>query len=282
MTDRGWTLLVLAAGRGSRFGGPKQLEPLGGRGEFLSDYALQDAERAGAARAVFVISPEHESAFREHHATRQSSLVIAYAHQRLDDLPDGMRVPANRTKPWGTTHAVLAARNHVDGPFTIVNADDYYGPEAIAAAGRFISDRLTDPPTDRPEFAAIAFPLTETLSPNGPVSRAILQTDATDHLVTIEERHDVRDPSEDWVSMNCWVCPAETMKLFQPAFADFLAQHGDSPGAECALPETIGTLVDRGRARVRVIRAGRGWLGVTHRTDRAFVVERLRAIQSNH
>ena len=105
MTEPGWTLLVLAAGRGSRFGGPKQLEPLGPRGEFLSDYALRDAERAGATRAVFVIAPGHESAFRAHHATRESSLDIGYAHQRLDDLPDGMRVPEGRTKPWATTHA---------------------------------------------------------------------------------------------------------------------------------------------------------------------------------
>lgn len=277
MTDRGWTLLVLAAGRGSRFGGPKQLEPLGPRGEFLSDYALRDAERAGAARAVFVISPEHDAAFRHHHATRESGLTIGYAHQRLDDLPDGMGMPEGRTKPWGTTHAVLAARNEIDGPFTIVNADDYYGPEAISAAGRFLSDRQTDRPTDRPEFAAIAFPLTETLSPNGPVSRAILQTDVAHHLVTIEERHDVSDPSGDWVSMNCWACPAETMSLFQPLFVEFLTQQAGSTGAECALPETIGTLVSRGRARVRVIRAGHGWLGVTHASDRELVKERLKA-----
>ena len=267
----------MAAGRGSRFGGPKQLEPLGPRGEFLSDYALRDAEQAGADRAVFVIAPEHEAAFVSHHARSPSTLPISYAYQRLEDLPTGMRVPAGRTKPWGTTHAVLTARDAIDGPFTIVNADDYYGPEALKAAGRFLSDgptvRLSDP-----LFAAIAFPLTETLSPNGPVSRAILRDDATHHLATIEERHDVNSPSDEWVSMNCWACPAETMTLFGPVFAEFLAQQGDSPAAECALPETIGALVDRGLARVRVIRAGHGWLGVTHASDQMFVSERLRAL----
>jgi len=277
VTPPRWTLLVLAAGRGSRFGGPKQLEPLGPRGEFLSDYALRDAEPAGADRAVFVVGPEHEAAFRSHHAGGPSTLSISYVHQRLDDLPNGMMLPPGRTKPWGTTHAVLAARHAIDGPFTIVNADDYYGPEALGAAGRFLSDRPTNRRTD-PHFGAIAFPLTETLSPNGPVSRAILREDATHHLATIEERHDVHSPSDEWVSMNCWACPPETMTLFDPFFAEFVAREGRSPSAECALPETIGALVDRGLARVRVIRAGRGWLGVTHSTDREFVVERLRAL----
>jgi hypothetical protein len=268
----------MAAGRGSRFGGPKQLEPLGPRGEFLSDYALRDAARAGADRAVFVIALEHEAAWRTHHAESQSQLSISYVHQRIDDLPGGATVPEGRTKPWGTTHAVLAARDAIDGPFTIVNADDYYGPEALNAAGRFLSNGPTVRPSGAAAFAAIAFPLTETLSPNGPVSRAILRDDATHHLATIEERHDVHSPSDEWVSMNCWACPAETMTLFGPLFADFLAHDGRSPSSECALPETIGALVDRGLARVRVIRAGHGWLGVTHASDRMFVSERLRAL----
>jgi len=184
-------------------------------------------------------------------------------------------VPTARTKPWGTTHAVLSARGAVDGSFVIVNADDYYGPEALAAAGRFLSDGQT---VRQLELAAIAYPLIETLSPNGPVSRAILQHDATDHVVTIEERHDVSTPSDAWVSMNCWACPAETMRLLEPLFTEFLDQHRDDPTAEWAVPETIGTMVDRGLARVRLIRAGHGWLGVTHPTDRDFVRERLKAV----
>jgi hypothetical protein len=275
VTKDGWTLLVLAAGRGSRFGGPKQLEPLGPGGEFLSDYAVRDAAVAGAARAVFVIVPELEAAFRAHHTSISTRLRIEYAHQRLDDLPPGFTVPPERAKPWGTTHAVLAARTLIAGPFVIVNADDYYGPEALAAAGRFLSAG----PTPRlPTLAAIAFPLTETLSPNGPVSRAILQTDASQDLIRIEERHDVTSPSDDWVSMNCWACPAETMRLLEPLFAEFLAGTGADARSECALPETVGSLVSRGRARVRVIRAGRGWLGVTHASDRTFVKERLKAL----
>jgi NDP-sugar pyrophosphorylase family protein len=272
VTD-GWVLLVLAAGRGSRFGGPKQLEPLGPRGEFLSDYALRDAKAAGATRAVFVIAPEHEQAFRAHHASRD--LAIAYVHQRLDDLPSGFSVPGGRAKPWGTTHAVLAARGAIDGPFVIVNADDCYGREAFVAAGQFLSDL---PPSRQPTLAAIAYPLVETLSPNGPVSRAILETDATDHLVRITERHDVLTPSEDWVSMNFWACPREVMDLLEPAFIEFLKEQGGTAGSEYALPETIGRLVAAGMAKVRVIRAGRGWLGVTHPHDRDFVKERLKAV----
>jgi CTP:molybdopterin cytidylyltransferase MocA len=275
VTTDGWTLLVLAAGRGSRFGGPKQLEPLGPRGELLSDYALRDAEPAGATRAVFVIAPEHERDFRRHHGLIGTSLSIAYVHQTLDDLPAGFAVPAGRSKPWGTTHAVLAARHAIDGPFVIVNADDYYGPEALKASGRFLSDGQTVRPL---VLAAIAFPLTETLSPNGPVSRAILQHDATDHIVAIEERHDVSTPSDDWVSMNCWACPRETMELFAPLFGEFLREHGDEPGSEWAIPETIGSMVEQGLARVRLIRAGHGWLGVTYASDRDFVKERLKAV----
>ena len=275
MTTDAWTLLVLAAGRGSRFGGPKQLEPLGPRGEFLSDYALRDAERAGGTRAVFVIAPEHERDFRRHHGSIGTSLSISYVHQRLDDLPGGFAVPAGRSKPWGTTHAVLSARHVIDGPFVIVNADDYYGLEALKAAGRFLSDGQT---AGRPVLAAIAFPLTETLSPNGPVSRAILQHDATDHLVAIQERHDVSTPSDDWVSMNCWACPRGTMELLEPLFAEFLRQHGDEPQSEWAVPETIGSMVERRLARVRLIRAGHGWLGVTYASDRDFVKERLKAV----
>ncbi len=278
MSDPGWTLLVLAAGRGSRFGGPKQLEPLGPHGEILSDYALRDAVRAGANRVVFVIAAEHEALFRAHHARYQPTVDIVYAEQRVDDLPEEAKVPPGRTKPWGTTHAVLAARRFIRSAFTIVNADDYYGPEALGSAGRFLTEGRNDGLTDGLHLASIAFPLTETLSPSGPVSRAILRSDAAHHLVTIEERHDVTDPSDDWVSMNCWACPAETISLFEPRFAEFLERQGDSTSAECALPETIGALVSRGLASVRVIRAGRGWLGVTHASDRDFVKERLKAL----
>jgi CTP:molybdopterin cytidylyltransferase MocA len=274
VTSEGWTLLVLAAGRGSRFGGPKQLEPLGPRGEFLSDYALRDAKAAGATGAVFVIAPEHEAAFRAHHAA--DNLPISYVHQRLDDLPRSFAVPEGRTKPWGTTHAVLAARGAIDGPFVIVNADDYYGPEALASAGRFLS--AIPSVSQSVLLAAIAFPLTETLSPNGPVSRAILQADTTDHLVRIEERHDVVTPSDDWVSMNCWACPRAVLNLLAPVFVEFLRQGATNAGAEYALPEAIGALVTQGLARVRVIRAGHGWLGVTHPSDRGFVTERLKAV----
>jgi CTP:molybdopterin cytidylyltransferase MocA len=274
VTKGGWTLLVLAAGRGSRFGGPKQLEPLGPRGEFLSDYALRDAAAAGATRAVFVIAPEHEAAFRAHHAAMRT-IPIAYVHQRLDDLPAGFAVPAGRTKPWGTTHAVLSARHAIDGPFVIVNADDYYGPEAYRSARHFLSDGQTVRPTG---FAAIAYPLTETLSPHGPVSRAILLTDGSDLLVRIDERHDIATPSEHWVSMNCWACPAGAMELLEGVFAEFLERSVNSLVAEDPLPETIGTLVVRGLASVLVIRAGQGWLGVTHASDRDFVKDRLKLL----
>lgn len=274
MRDGGWTLLVLAAGAGSRYGGAKQLEGFGPDGELLSDYALRDAVAAGADHAVFVIRAEHEPSWRAHHARRQPPSEIRYVHQRLDDLPRGFHPSPERTRLWGTTHAVLAAREQLSGPFVIVNADDYYGPEAITAASGFLSDRLTVRQSD-PRLAAIAYPLHETLSRNGPVSRALLITDTDDWLIGIEEHHDLVRAQGEWVSMNCWACPAETAAILEPVFLEFLERHGASLTAECALPEAIGILLARGAMNVRVLRSGRGWLGVTHAADRAGVIERL-------
>ncbi len=276
MSDGGWTLLVLAAGAGSRYGGAKQLEAFGPDGERLSDYALDHAVAAGADRAVFVIRAEHEPSWRDHHARRRPSLDLRYVHQRLHDLPRGFHPPPARTRPWGTAHAVLAAREQLGGAFVIVNADDHYGPEAIAAASQFLSDSQTARPSDArlAALASIAFPLDETLSRNGPVSRALLTIDAQDRLLAIEERHDLIRARGEWVSMNCWACGAGTPALLEPVFVEFLEQHHGSLDVECALPEAIGTLVARG-TQVRVLRSGRGWLGVTYAADRAAVMARL-------
>jgi hypothetical protein len=269
------TLVILAAGVGSRYGGDKQLDPIGPDGEILSDYGVVDAARAGVRRAVFVIREELRELFAEHHRRHRGIIAIDYAVQRRDDLPAPFRPPEDRTRPWGTTHALLAARARVTGPCLILNADDYYGPEAVAAAVRFLEDAG---PT---EAANVAFPLAETLSPHGPVSRAVLETDVAGWLTGIVERHDLTSahsrllPSSTFVSMNCWALGAGVLPLLGVEFAAFLRQHGQSLTAECPLPESLGRLVAEGAIRIRVIPEGRGWLGVTYAADRDSVAARL-------
>jgi hypothetical protein len=254
--------VVLAAGLGRRYGGFKQLVPLGPTGELLSDYTLFDAVKAGASRAVFVIRSELESALRRHHARWGDRIDIRYAEQHSKDLPAG------RTKPWGTTEAVLATRAVVPGRFVALNADDYYGPEAIvAAAGALSRSESAGPPV----VTSVSFRLQETLSPSGPVSRALLEIDQAGWLQQITEVHQARSDAslnqDQPVSMNCWAFPPEAFPLLQRDFSDFLSRESTSLTAECALPESIGRLLNRGLIRVRVLNRGRGWLGVTHPED---------------
>lgn len=269
------TLVVLAAGLGSRYGGDKQLDPIGPGGRLLSDYSLEDAITAGITAAVFVIRDELRAAFAAQHRRVEHRIRIRYAAQRLEDLPTGIAHTRDRAKPWGTTHALLAARDLVTGPCLVLNADDYYGPEAIRAAVAFL---VTAGPL---EAANIAYPLAETLSPHGPVSRAILALDDRGSLARITERHDLtaadaaRWPADTVVSMNCWALGTGVLPLLGEEFIRFLVEHGDSPSVECPLPESLGALAAGAQIRIRVIPAGRGWIGVTYPADRADAMARL-------
>lgn len=269
------TLVILAAGLGTRYGGDKQLDPIGPAGQLLSDYSLEDAISAGVTEAVFVIRDELRQAFAEHHRRFAHRAHIEYVAQRLTDLPPGIAHTRERVRPWGTTHALLAARELVAGPCLVLNADDYYGPEAIEAAVTFLSGAAPL------EAANIAYPLADTLSPHGAVSRAILETDAHGWLTRITERHDLTaDDADRWpagavVSMNCWALGSGVMPLLTEEFTRFLVAHGDSPTAECPLPESLGALAAEGRIRIRVMPAGTGWIGVTHPADRAAAMTRL-------
>ena len=283
----GWTLVVLAAGMGSRYGGVKQLEPFGPAGEALSDYALRDAAAAGATSAVFVIRTDLEPAFRAHHERVLPPVPVRYVHQDLSSLPHG------RLKPWGTTHAVLAAAPLLTGPFAVVNADDWYGPEAYRAIAGFLVTTGYKGPT----LALVGYRLRDTLSAHGGVSRGIIETDADGRLTRIREVTGLRAEGDgvtgnrdgqtfrltgnELVSMNCWAFTAPALPSLTAAFARFLEAHGESATAECPLPDSVQELVERGETTVQVLEGGREWFGVTHPADRPAVVERLRGLPAS-
>ena len=287
-------LVVMAAGMGSRYGGLKQLDPVGNHGQLIIDYSIYDARRAGFETVVFVIKRELEEAFKAGIGDRLSKVIdVRYAFQELSDLPEGYSVPDGGVKPWGTCHAILAARDVVDGPFAVVNADDYYGPEGF----REIYDYLAANP-DRPgcyEFAMVGYRLGNTVTENGSVARGICEEDEHNFLVRVTERTRIEaegadarfteDGGETWthlsgdtvVSMNLWGFTRSFMDEARarfPAFLDKTLAENPLKG-EYFLPSVVTQLLDEHKARVKVLRSADKWYGVTYREDRPVV---LRAI----
>ena len=277
-----WELVVMAAGGGSRFGGLKQLEPVGPHGETLLDYSVFDGVRAGAQRVVVVLRREMEAEFHARLGCRWASRVeVAYALQEVTDVPPGATVPAGRSKPWGTGHAVLAARRWVNGPFVVINADDFYGAEGFALLAGFFGDA---PPGTPGRFALVAYRLAQTLSEHGPVSRGVCRVDDGGRLVAIDERegvarrtdgslwsHGPGDPQplspDALVSMNLWGFGADLFGHLEQRFADFLRERGGEPGAEFYLPAAITALIADKLCTVQVLPTSALWFGLTHRED---------------
>jgi hypothetical protein len=279
------SLVIMAAGRGSRYGGLKQLDPVGPFGETLLEYALFDARRAGFQRAALVIRGETEAAFRKELLPRiPGDFPVTLAFQESIG-------PQKREKPWGTGHAVLAAANSVDGPFALCNADDFYGPEALHILWNSMRNSLPG----GTDFTLVGYPLRETLSPEGPVSRAVCQTDPdgfllglAEHLGIVREGEGMdetitafRDGGpiplrrDETVTMNLWGFTPAVFPLLADRFQIFLDRFGDSPDAEFFLPDALGDMVRNGDARVQVRSGGQGWFGLTHPGDRARSVQRL-------
>jgi NDP-sugar pyrophosphorylase family protein len=288
VSDGALTLVVLAAGLGSRYGGVKQFAPVGPDGATLMDYAVHDAWRAGFRRTVFVIRPELEEAFETLIGKRyRGRLEVATALQRLEDRPAGLGSGAGRARPWGTAQAVLAARSQVSGGFVVLNADDFYGHDALEQAARFLRGADLRGST----HAVIGYPMEQTASPAGGVNRAVLVTGPDGFLVQLEEvkelreapggifrgtaGNDVREVGPDaLVSMNLWAFTPMVFAALDEAFRRFLAGH---PGErdECYLPEAIAGAIRSGRARVRVLRTTSRWCGITYAEDRARVEAEL-------
>ena len=279
------TLVIMAAGAGSRFGGPKQLEPVGPHGERLFEYALFDARRAGIDRAVLVIREELRPGFEAVLASLPRDLDIRLASQRLDDLPDG-KSPGSRAKPWGTTHAVLAARHEISGPFAVANADDFYGPETYARASAAMAG-------DGTTTTIVAMRLDRTLSTHGSVTRGICEV-AGDRVTRIDEVREVmhRDGAltgrgrGGWTtftgaepaSMNAWVFPRSMLSTLDERFRAFLESYEGGDAGESMLPEVVNDLIADRALPVAIVEAPGPWFGLTHAEDRPLVKEGLQRL----
>jgi hypothetical protein len=283
-------LVVLAAGMGSRYGGLKQLDPVGPSGEIILDYSVRDALAAGFGKVVFVIRRDMAELFRETVGSRYEGTVeVAYAFQELEPLPGGRVSPAGRTKPWGTGHAVLAAASVVREPFAVINADDYYGPAGFASLAAFLAK------AEPGHYAMVGYRLDRTLSENGTVSRGICRAGEGGALLDITERTAIgRDQSgqiiaegnppvtftgEEAVSMNFWGFTLDLFSRLERLFEEFLEEKGDDPKAEFYLPAAVSSLIAAGEATVTLLGTPDAWYGLTYPEDKAAVVAALAALR---
>ncbi|MBQ6137104.1 MAG: nucleotidyltransferase [Kiritimatiellae bacterium] len=280
------TLVVLAAGMGSRYGGLKQVDPVGPSGEAILDYSVFDAVRGGFGKVVFIIRRDFEAEFREKVGRKYEGLVpVDYCYQDLGDLPSPYTLPEGRTKPWGTAHAVRAARGAVKEPFAVINADDFYGRDAFAKLGAFLSS--VDPSSLH--FAMAAYRLDLTLSENGSVARGVCRISSGGKLEGVvemtklvragdsaenreDEANPVKVPLDARVSMNCWGFTPRLFSELEERFPKFLAARGTEMKSEWYIPFVVDELIKEGKADCAVLPTDSSWFGVTYREDKPFVV----------
>lgn len=291
-------LVIMAAGMGSRYGGLKQIDPVDENGNIIVHYSLYDAYRAGFRTAVFIIKPELEETFKEvigQDVTKKMNIL--YVHQISTDLPEGYTVPEGRTKPWGTAHAALAARNVVDGPFAIINADDYYGVDAFKTIYDYLCSHPDDP--DCYEYVMVGYLLKNTVTEHGTVARGVCESTPDGYLANVTERTKIEkgvacprfteDDGATWtdlpantiVSMNMWGFHKsyleEAWKRF-PAFLDNAIRTNPMKG-EYFLPAVVSQLLEEKRARVRLLSSHDKWYGVTYKEDKPVVVAALASMR---
>ena len=288
-------LVVLAAGMGSRYGGLKQIDPVGTQGEAILDFSLFDAHRAGFETAVIIIKEAIRKDFMDTVGARLANcpMEIRYAYQELDKVPAGFEIPAERVKPWGTSHAVLCAKEQIgDAPFAVINADDYYGVSAFKTLYDFLTGEAGEN-----DYAMVGYQLGKTVTDNGSVARGVCQTDDKGYLTAIVERTRIEKyeggihftvdgdnwedlPAETPVSMNMWGYRPSFLKEVEARFPKFLAEEvpANPAKAEFFLPMTVAELLKEGKATVQVLRSADKWYGVTYAADKPQVVAALKAM----
>ncbi len=285
------TLLVLAAGMGSRFGGLKQIEPIGPNGETIIDYSIYDAIKAGFGKVVFVIRESFSEEFKEKFDLKlKGKIKVEYVYQELDMLPPGFTLPDERTKPWGTAHAVLVTQDVIKEPFCALNADDFYGFNAYKTMANFLSHS-----EDPNEHAMIGYKLNNTLSDYGYVSRGVCNITGDGFLQKIVETtkivkrdgkiisiepdgNEVQLSGEESVSMNMWGFHPSVFNVFEKKFKDFLKQYINEPKSEIFIPWVVYDMIKEGNAHVKVLKADSPWFGVTYKEDTPIVIEKLKKL----
>ena len=278
------TLVAMAAGMGSRFGGLKQVQSVGPAGEIILDYSVYDAKSAGFDKVVFIIKKENEHEFREVVSKRIEKIIdVDYAFQEIDSLPSGFKAPNDRTKPWGTGHAVLCAENAIDSPFVVINADDYYGKGAFNVIGKHM---LT---TDN-VASMVGFKLSNTLSENGTVSRGVCTVDENGYLKSIDEKTKIRDcmytdDEQTWiplaedtiVSMNMWGFNRSIFYYLKNDFEEFLNENINIPKKEFYLPSVVDKLIKTHHEKVPVLTTDEKWYGITYKEDLELIQKALKS-----
>lgn len=289
------TLVLLAAGMGSRYGGLKQLDGLGPNGETIMDYSIYDAIKAGFGKIVFVIRKDFEQEFREKVLSKYEGHIPAeVCYQSLDALPEGFTVPEGREKPWGTNHAVMMAKDLIHEPFCVINCDDFYNRDSFMVIGKFLAD-LPDNATNT--YAMVGFRVGNTLSENGTVARGVCSKDENDLLTTVVERTEImrvdgkvsyKDENGEWVaiedntpvSMNMWGFTPDYLAHSDAYFKQFLSdpKNQANPKAEFFIPLMVNELVNNGTSTVKVLDTTSKWFGVTYSADRQATVDRIQAL----
>lgn len=287
------TLYILAAGMGSRYGGLKQLDPLGPGGETIMDYSVYDALRAGFGKIVFVIRHDFEKDFLEKVVAKYEGHVpVEVVFQELSKLPEGFSAPADRQKPWGTNHAVMMGADVIREPFGVINADDYYGPESFQT----LADFLRSVEGKKGAYCMVGFEIGNTLSENGGVSRGLCRVDAQGYLTGVKECHNIRRgedgkivytleeggegefPADGVVSMNMWGFTPDYFDYSKREFIEFLKEHGSELKSEFYIPTVVNTLIHSGEATLKVEKTPSKWFGVTYAADRPATVAQFQKL----
>ena len=291
-------LVVMAAGMGSRYGGLKQIDPIDEYGHIIMDFSIYDAIRAGFGKVVFIIKKENEAMFREAIGDRMAEqLEVEYVFQDLTNLPEGYEVPEGRVKPWGTGHAILSCIGTVDGPFVVINADDYYGSRAFQMAYDFLTAHEDD---EKYRYMMVGYQLENTLTENGHVARGVCVTDENGYLSGINERTHIEKrgdgaaytedggatwtelPKDSTVSMNMWGFTSSILTELKQRFRTFLDENLEKNPQKCEyfLPFVVDELLGENRATVQVLTSADRWYGVTYKEDKPFVVSAIQGLKN--